>query len=56
VDYSWIVGLIVSAAVYLLLSRSLDLGAEKVAIESSERQLAALDAEIVAPRPRPQGV
>jgi nucleobase:cation symporter-1, NCS1 family len=56
VDYSWIVGLIVSAAVYLLLSRSMDLGAEKTAIESSERQLAALDAEIVAPRPRPQGV
>jgi nucleobase:cation symporter-1, NCS1 family len=44
VDYSWIVGLIVSGLVYLLLARSLDLGAEQSAIEASEKQLKAIDA------------
>ena len=43
VDYSWVVGLLVSGLVYLLLSRSLDLTAEQSAIEASERDLRALD-------------
>ena len=37
VDYSWLVGLVVSGLVYLVLSRSLDLAAEQAAIEASER-------------------
>jgi len=44
VDYSWLVGLIVSGLVYLLLARSLDLSSERTAIEASERQLRAIDA------------
>ncbi len=44
VDYSWLVGLIVSGLVYLLLSRSLDVGAEQSAIEASERALREIDA------------
>ena len=43
VDYSWLVGLVVSGLVYLVLSRSLDLTAEQAAIEASERQLRAID-------------
>ena len=43
VDYSWLVGLLVSGLVYLLLSRSLDLSAERSAIEASERELQAID-------------
>jgi NCS1 family nucleobase:cation symporter-1 len=39
VDYSWLVGLAVSGLVYLLLSRSLDVGAEQSAIDASERAL-----------------
>jgi hypothetical protein len=43
VDYSWLVGLVVSGLVYLLLSRSLDVAAEQSAIEASERELRAID-------------
>ena len=42
-DYSWLVGLLVSGLVYLLLSRSLDLTAEQAAIRASERELQAID-------------
>jgi nucleobase:cation symporter-1, NCS1 family len=44
VDYSWLVGLIVSGVVYFVLSRSLDLAGEQSAIEASDRQLQAIDA------------
>ena len=50
VDYSWVVGLVVSGLVYLILSRSLDLAAEQAAIEASERELQAID---VTRRQRP---
>jgi nucleobase:cation symporter-1, NCS1 family len=43
VDYSWLVGLVVAGLVYLVLSRSLNLGAERSAIEASERELQAID-------------
>jgi nucleobase:cation symporter-1, NCS1 family len=43
VDYSWLVGLVVSGLVYLVLSRSLNLTAEQAAIEVSERQLREID-------------
>jgi purine-cytosine permease-like protein len=43
VDYSWLVGLIVSGLVYLVLSRSLDLAAEQAAISASERELRTID-------------
>jgi NCS1 family nucleobase:cation symporter-1 len=43
VDYSWVVGLLVSGLVYLVLSRSLDLEAEKAAIAASERELQKID-------------
>ena len=43
VDYSWVVGLVVSGLVYLVLSRSLDLGAEQAAISASERELQRID-------------
>jgi nucleobase:cation symporter-1, NCS1 family len=43
VDYSWLVGLVVSGVVYLILSRSLDLTAEQAAIAASERELQAID-------------
>jgi NCS1 family nucleobase:cation symporter-1 len=43
VDYSWLVGLIVSGLVYLVLSRSLDLAAEQAAISASERELKTID-------------
>jgi purine-cytosine permease-like protein len=42
VDYSWLVGLAISALVYLGLSRSLNLTAEQTAIEASDQELAAL--------------
>jgi NCS1 family nucleobase:cation symporter-1 len=48
VDYSWLVGLVVSGLVYLLVSRSLNLAAEQSAIDASERQLQALDVEAEA--------
>ncbi len=43
VDYSWLVGLLVSGLVYLVLSRSLDVAAERSAVEASERELRAID-------------
>jgi len=45
VDYSWVVGLIVSGVVYWLCARSLDLSSERAAIKASEAQLRAIDAE-----------
>ncbi len=48
VDYSWVVGLLVSGLLYLLLSRSLDRTAEQAAIEASDRELAAIDAAAAA--------
>ena len=42
-DYSWLVGLVVSGLVYLVLSRSLNLAAEQSAIDASERELQAID-------------
>ena len=50
VDYSWLVGLVVSGLVYLLLSRSLDLAAEQSAIDASERELQAIDVRIAEDR------
>ena len=43
VDYSWLVGLVVSGLVYLVVSRSLDLAPERAAIEASERELQSID-------------
>ena len=43
VDYSWLVGLVVSGLVYWLCARTLDLSRERVAIEASEVQLRAID-------------
>jgi nucleobase:cation symporter-1, NCS1 family len=43
VDYSWLVGLLVSGVVYFVLSRSLDLAAEQAAIAASEAELQAID-------------
>jgi nucleobase:cation symporter-1, NCS1 family len=43
VDYSWVVGLLVSGLVYLVLSRSLNLAAEQAAITASERELQKID-------------
>ena len=43
VDYSWVVGLLVSGLVYLVLSRSLDLKSEQAAIAASERELQKID-------------
>jgi hypothetical protein len=45
VDYSWLVGLAVSGVVYWLCARSLDLSSERDAIQASEAQLRAIDAE-----------
>jgi purine-cytosine permease-like protein len=39
VDISWIVGAVVTAVVYLLLTRNVDLSTEEVAVAASERQL-----------------
>lgn len=47
VDYSWLVGLMVSGLVYWLLSRSLDVTGEQAAIDASERELRAID-DVVA--------
>ena len=44
-DYSWVVGLLVSGLVYLVLSRSLDLKSEQAAIAASERELQTIDGE-----------
>jgi len=43
VDYSWVVGLLVSGLVYFVLSRTLDKSAEAAAIEASDRELRAID-------------
>ena len=43
VDISWIVGMIVAAGLYYILTRSLDLAGERVAIERSERKLTEHD-------------
>src|SRR5215472_9683350 len=43
VDISWIVGAVVTAVVYLLLTRNLDVAAEQSAIESSEAQLRSME-------------
>jgi hypothetical protein len=40
--------LLVSGLLYLLLCRSLDIGAEQAAIEASEAELAAIDAATAA--------
>src|SRR5215813_3991986 len=48
VDYAWAVGLFVSGLLYLLLCRSLNTAAEQAAIDSSERELAAIDAAVAA--------
>jgi purine-cytosine permease-like protein len=45
VDYAWLVGLVVSGLVYWLVSRTLDTSSEQSAIDASERQLQAIDAE-----------
>jgi purine-cytosine permease-like protein len=42
VDISWIVGAVVTAVVYLLLVRNLDVASEQVAIDNSERELREL--------------
>ena len=42
VDYSWLVGLVVSGLVYLVASRSLDLAPERAAIEASDRELQSI--------------
>jgi len=42
VDYSWLVGLVVSGVVYWTLSRSLNLTREQQAIEASDRELEEL--------------
>jgi nucleobase:cation symporter-1, NCS1 family len=43
VDYSWIVGLVVSGLVYFVLSLNLNKAAEAAAIEASDRELQAID-------------
>jgi nucleobase:cation symporter-1, NCS1 family len=43
VDYSWLIGLVVSGLVYWVLSRSLDLTREQAAIEASDRELQELE-------------
>jgi nucleobase:cation symporter-1, NCS1 family len=44
VDYSMVVGLIVSGLLYWILCRSLNTAAERAAIQASDRELAAIDA------------
>jgi purine-cytosine permease-like protein len=41
VDIAWVVGLLVSAVTYLALTRSMDVRAERAAVDSSEAELAA---------------
>jgi NCS1 family nucleobase:cation symporter-1 len=45
VDIAWVVGIVVTAVAYWLLTRNLDLEAERGAIEDSERTLRELDEE-----------
>jgi len=44
VDVAWLVGLVVSGASYFLLSRSLDVEAERREVQASERALEGHDA------------
>jgi nucleobase:cation symporter-1, NCS1 family len=44
VDISWIVGAVVTAVVYLLLTRNLDVAAEQAAIDASEAELRRIEA------------
>ena len=44
VDISWIVGAVVTAVVYWLLTRNLDVAAEQAAIERSDAELRRIDA------------
>jgi NCS1 family nucleobase:cation symporter-1 len=44
VDISWIVGAVVTAVVYILLTRNLDTGAEQAAIARSDAELRSIDA------------
>ncbi len=55
VDYSWLVGLVVSGLLYLVLSRSLDLAAERTAVTASERELQAIDVAAEAAATAEQG-
>lgn len=43
VDISWIVGAVVTAVVYWLLTRNLDVAAEKAAIERSDAELRRIE-------------
>ena len=43
VDISWIVGAVVTAVVYVLLTRNLDVGAEQAAIARSDAELRSID-------------
>ena len=45
VDYSWLVGLVVSGVVYWVLSRSLDRTREQAAIAASDEELKELEAQ-----------
>ena len=44
VDVSWVVGAVVTAVAYLLLTRNLDVAAEQAAIEKSDTELRRIDA------------
>jgi hypothetical protein len=41
VDISWVVGAVVTAVAYLLLTRNLDVAAEQAAIENSDAEMRA---------------
>ena len=43
VDIAWMVGLVASSVTYLILARSLDLDAERVAQRASDQELARID-------------
>jgi hypothetical protein len=45
VDIAWVVGIVVTGVAYWLLTRNLDLEAERGAIEASERELRQMDDE-----------
>jgi purine-cytosine permease-like protein len=48
VDISWIVGAVVTAVVYLLLTRNLDVAAEQAAIERSDEELRRITSAVDA--------
>jgi NCS1 family nucleobase:cation symporter-1 len=50
VDISWIVGAVVTAVVYVALTRNVDLASERTAIEESDRQLGYIEQEAIAER------